>query len=95
MLFAKIAQNTQFIKLWGNQILLQVAFSLTGYTVLLILADRTHSPFVQAQFYTALTLPAIFFGIIAGVVADAFSRKLIMVVTDILLALLFFRLIAD
>ena len=39
---------------------------MANFTALLILADRTHSPFVQAQFYTALTVPAIIFGFIAG-----------------------------
>src|SRR3989344_603146 len=86
----RVLRNIPFLLLWVNQILLQVSFSIVGYAVLLILAYRTHSPFIQAQYYVALTLPAIFFGLIAGVVADVANRKLIMLITDILLAILFF-----
>lgn len=85
-----ILKNSQFLRLWGNQILLQVAFNMSNFTVLLILADRTHSPFVQAQFYTALTLPAILFGLIAGPIVDMTERKRLMLITDALLAVLFF-----
>lgn len=85
-----ILKNSQFLRLWGNQILLQVAFNMCNFTALLIIADRTHSPFVQAQFYTALTLPAIIFGLIAGPIVDMTDRKRLMLITDFLLAILFF-----
>ena len=63
---------------------------MVNFTALLILADRTHSPFVQAQFYTALTIPAIIFGFIAGPIVDITNRKRLIIITDILLAILFF-----
>ena len=63
---------------------------MVNFTALLILADRTHSPFVQAQFYTALTIPAIIFGFIAGPIVDITNRKRLILITDILLAILFF-----
>lgn len=63
---------------------------MSNFTALLILADRTHSPFIQALFYTALTLPAFVFGLIAGPVVDMTERKRLMLITDLLLAVLFF-----
>src|SRR3989344_3282028 len=89
----EILKNHQFMRLWGNQILLQVAFNMSNFTALLILADRTHSPFIQAQFYTALTLPAILFGLIAGPIVDMVERKALMLITDFLLIILFFMYI--
>ncbi|MCL4419056.1 MFS transporter [Patescibacteria group bacterium] len=89
----KILKNHQFLRLWGNQVLLQVAFNMSNFTALLILADRTHSPFIQALFYTALTLPAFAFGLIAGPVVDMTERKRLMLITDLLLAVLFFSYI--
>ncbi len=86
----EILKNYQFLKLWGNQVLLQVAFNMSNFTALLIIADRTHSPFAQAQFYTALTLPAFIFGLIAGPIVDMTERKRLMLITDFLLAILFF-----
>jgi len=84
-----IFNNQQFLRLWLNQMFLQVGFNVCNYTVLLILADRTHSPFVQAQFFAALTLPAFVFGLIAGPIVDMVNRKRLMLISDILLALLF------
>jgi len=63
---------------------------MVNFTALLILAERTHSPFIQAQFYTALTIPAIIFGLIAGPIVDITNRKRLILITDILLAILFF-----
>lgn len=84
-----IFRNHQFLRLWGNQILLQVAFNMCNYTALLIIADRTHSPFAQAQLYAALTLPAFVFGLIAGPIVDITDKKHLMIITDAALAILF------
>lgn len=85
-----ILKNSQFMRLWANQLVLQVAFNMCNYTALLIIVDRTHSPFAQAQFYAALTLPAFVFGIIAGPIVDMFDKKKVMIVTNFLLIILFF-----
>lgn len=89
----EILKNTQFLKLWGNQLLLQVAFNMCNYTALLIIADRTHSVFAQSQFYAALTLPAFAVGLIAGPLIDMVDRKRIMLIANFLLAILFFAYI--
>ncbi len=84
-----IFKNQQFLRLWINQVFLQVGFNLCTFTVFLIIAHRTHSPFVQAQFFTALTLPAFVFGLIAGPIVDIVNRKKLMLITDFLLGILF------
>ncbi|EKD65332.1 MAG: major facilitator superfamily protein [uncultured bacterium] len=85
-----ILSNKQFLRLWLNQIFLQVGFNLCNYTVLLLLADRTHSPFIQAQFFISLILPAFVFGLFAGSIVDLVPRKPLLLVADILLSVLFF-----
>ena len=84
-----IFKNKQFLRLWANQVFLQVGVNVCNYTVLLILADRTHSPFVQAQFFVALTLPAFVFGLIAGSIVDMVNRKALMLTSNIILAIMF------
>ena len=84
-----IFKNGQFLRLWLNQVFMQVGFNLCNYTILLILADRTHSPFVQSLFFASLTLPAFVFGLIAGPIVDMVNRKRLMLISDILLAFLF------
>lgn len=84
-----ILKNTEFLKLWGNQVLLQVGFNICNYTALLIIANRTHSVFAQSQFYAALTLPAFFVSLIAGPLVDIMDRRKIMLVSNFVLAILF------
>jgi MFS family permease len=84
-----ILKNNNFLKLWGSQLLLQIGFNISNYTVLLILANTYHSTFIQAQFFVALTIPAFLFGIFAGPIVDVVNRKKLMVVASMLLALLF------
>lgn len=84
-----ILKNIEFLKLWGNQVLLQIGFNMCNYTVLLIIAHRTHSVFSQAQFYAFLTLPAFFVSLVAGPLVDIVDRKRIMLVSNFILAVLF------
>lgn len=87
--FLEILKNTEFLKLWGNQVLLQVSLNVCNYAALLIIANKTHSVFAQAQFYAALTLPAFVVGLIAGPLIDIVDRKRIMLIANFFLAILF------
>lgn len=84
-----LLKNTQFLKLWSNQILLQIAFNLAGFTALLLIDHLTSSRFALAQFYAMITLPAFLVGIYAGSIIDLTNRKKLMLITDLLLTLLF------
>jgi len=84
-----IFKNTQFLKLWGNQVLLQVAFNMSNFTALLLVNHLTNSRFSVALLYAALTLPAFAVGIFAGAVVDLSDRKKLMLITDVCLAILF------
>lgn len=86
---SSIFNNEQFLRLWINQLFIQVGFNLCNYTVLLILANKTHSTFVQAQFFTALILPAFIFSLVAGPIVDIVNRKRLILASDFLLAILF------
>ena len=85
-----IFKNTQFLKLWGNQILLQIAFNMSNFTAILLISHMTSSRLAIAQFYAAMTLPAFVVGLFAGAVVDLSNRKHLMLLTDALLAGLFF-----
>jgi len=84
-----LLKNKQFLKLWGNQILLQIAFNMSNLTALLLIDNLTSSRFALAQFYAALTLPAFLVGVFAGSIVDLSNRKTLMLVTDAVLAILF------
>lgn len=84
-----IFRNTQFLKLWGNQVLLQIAFNMSNFTALLLIDHLTGSRFALALFYAAMTLPAFLVGIFAGAIVDLTERKRLMLTTDALMAGLF------
>jgi MFS family permease len=86
----EIFKNTQFLKLWGNQVLLQIAFNMCNFTALLMLDHITQSRFALAQFYAAMTLPAFVVGFFAGAIVDMSNRKILMLITDAALCILFF-----
>lgn len=84
-----IFKNTQFLKLWGNQVLLQIAFNMCNFSALLIIENITGSRFALSQFYAAITLPAFFVGIFSGAIVDISNRKKLMLITDACLSILF------
>ncbi len=86
----EILKNGQFLKLWGNQVLLQIAFNMCNFTALLLIDQNFHSRFALAGFYVAMTLPAFLVGIFSGAIVDMTNRKNLMLITDFVLALLFF-----
>ncbi|MEX2028425.1 MAG: MFS transporter [Candidatus Curtissbacteria bacterium] len=85
----EIFKNSQFLKLWGNQVLLQISFNMCNFTALLLINELTQSRFALAQFYAAMTLPAFFIGFFAGSIVDMINRKKLMLITDLALSLLF------
>ncbi|MEO6394060.1 MAG: MFS transporter [Pyrinomonadaceae bacterium] len=83
-----IRQNREFRRIWLGQVVSQMGDwfdSIAVYTLVLALtgSSRAVSLILIARF-----LPTFFFGPIAGVLADRFDRKRIMIVTDGLRALI-------
>lgn len=85
----KLVKNGQFMRLWGNQILLQTSFNMANFTILLLIDQLTSSRFALAQFYAAMTIPSFLVGMIAGAVVDTSNRKWVLLTSDALLAVLF------
>ncbi len=85
----EILKNSQFLRLWGNQVLLQVAFNMSNFTALLLINFLTNSRFSVALLYASLTLPAFLVGAFSGAIVDLTDRKKLMLMTDISLAVLF------
>jgi MFS family permease len=63
-----------FQMLWFSRLLGQIGQGALIYGLLIIVVDRTDSSFYNSLFVICSILPAIFFGLPAGVVADAMPR---------------------
>ncbi len=86
--FLPVLKNANFIALWGGQIFCQLADKV--YLVLMIALIHTQfqpskstiSAWVSALMI-AFTIPAVLFGSVAGVFVDRWSKKTVLVATNI------------
>ena len=72
--FNSIFKNSSFLLLWAAQIFSQVADKVLLILLIALLPDYAPIPGLKGSMYSllleAFTLPAIFFGITAGILVD-------------------------
>ncbi|WP_017749482.1 MFS transporter [Scytonema hofmannii] len=86
--FFPVLRNPNFLALWGGQVFCQLADKV--YLVLMIAiistqfqaSDQTISGWVSALMM-AFTIPAVLFGSLAGVFVDRWSKKAVLVSTNV------------
>jgi len=95
--FAALMRNTNFLKLWGGQIISQLADKI--FLVLLITLAVSYDASYElpgskaSAVMIANTLPAVFFGSTAGTVVDRYPKREVMSITNVLRGLLVLALI--
>ncbi len=80
--YTAVLSNRPFRSLWVNQVCLQFSYHMVNFTLLLSVWKLTESTTATSLLVLSLTLPAILFGIVAGLVADSFDRRSVMLITD-------------
>lgn len=90
--FTALLKNRAFIFLWGGQVVSQIADKVF-FVLLIALLETYKSPpafenSMRSAVMISLTLPAILFGSIGGVIVDIFPKKKIMVLSDFLRGIL-------
>ncbi|MBW4668970.1 MAG: MFS transporter [Cyanomargarita calcarea GSE-NOS-MK-12-04C] len=86
--FLAVLKNPNFLALWGGQVFCQLADKV--YLVLMIAlintqfqtSDQSISGWVSALMM-AFTIPAVLFGSVAGVFVDRWSKKAVLVATNV------------
>jgi MFS family permease len=86
--FLPVFKNPNFLALWGGQVFCQLADKV--YLVLMIAlintqfqaSDQSISGWVSALMMT-FTIPAVLFGSVAGVFVDRWSKKAVLVATNV------------
>lgn len=81
--FRKVFKNRPFMTLWINQILLQLSYNMLNVSLIILVFRLTNSNIIAATFILMAMLPVIIFGIFAGVVADRFDKRKILLATDV------------
>src|SRR6184192_396045 len=77
-----ILRNRAFLALWAAQILSQVAANATTFALIVLVGELTKSNTSSSILILLAIVPAVLFGVFAGVVVDRTDRKRVLVVTN-------------
>ncbi|MBI5123387.1 MFS transporter [Candidatus Roizmanbacteria bacterium] len=81
-----------FFNLWIGEVFTQVSVNLFNFFLILVVFKQTHSNTAVSGAVISFTIPAILFGSIAGVLVDRWSKRKVLIVTNIVRAFLFILL---
>ncbi len=77
-------RNRAFLAVWAAQILSQTAANAVTSALIILVAELTHSNTSSSFLILLAILPAVLFGIGAGVLVDRTDRRFVLVVTNAL-----------
>lgn len=80
--FTKIFPSANLAKLWIAQVISQSGYSMYHIGLLWITLEISNSETVTGWVATIAYLPTLIFGVFAGVVADRYNRKSILLLSD-------------
>lgn len=83
-----ILHNRAFCYLWAGQIISQVATNIILFILALVIYRATSSNTAVSGLFLAYGIPAVLFGMIAGVIVDRIDKRSVMIASDLLRALL-------
>lgn len=79
-----VLRNRNFVKLWTAQILSQTAQQIVNIALVLQVAHFTSSSTAVSGIIICFTIPAILFAAIAGVFVERNSKKVMLILTNVL-----------
>ncbi|HEY8108545.1 MAG TPA: MFS transporter [Patescibacteria group bacterium] len=85
-LVRELEPNRHFLKLWLSQALSLTAFNMVNFTLLIRVFELTGSATMVSLFVLSFGLPSLLFGAVAGVFADRWHRRSVLIVTNVLRA---------
>lgn len=77
--FFSLFKYSGFVKLWVAQVCGQVALNMLHFVLIIQVFQKTGNNFLVGILIAAMSLPSIFLAPLAGVVADSFSRRKILI----------------
>ncbi|MBP6882193.1 MAG: MFS transporter [Candidatus Levybacteria bacterium] len=77
-------KQPSFSYLWLSEIFTQIAFNLFNFFLILHVFELTKSNTAVSLIVVTFTLPAILFGILAGILVDRWSKKRVLLFANIL-----------
>ena len=88
-----VLRNRRFLYLWLAQVATQVGANMVLYALTVAIFEQTHSSTTVSLLILSFLVPAVLFGAVAGVYVDRLDRRMLLVITNLLRALVFLFLI--
>ncbi|MCL5411702.1 MAG: MFS transporter [Patescibacteria group bacterium] len=88
LIVPSVVYNINFLKLWGAQILTQVALNMLYYILTIWVWESTHSNTAVGALILSFGIPAVIFGPFAGVLVDRWDTRMVIVGTNLLRTLM-------
>jgi MFS family permease len=88
-----VLRNRRFLALWLAQVATQVGANMVLYALTVAIFEQTHSSTSVSLLILSFLVPAVLFGAVAGVYVDRLDRRMLLVSTNLLRALVFVFLI--
>jgi len=85
--FNTLLKNPNFVRLWTSQLLSQLTVNLVNFLMLTRVFAVTQSTIAVSLIWVAWSLPALLFGPFSGAIVDSFSRRRMMLITNLLQAI--------
>ncbi len=86
---AAVFRNRPFLLLWLSQLATQVGGNMVLYGLTVLVFSETNSTSAVSLLILTFLAPAVLFSALAGVYVDRYDRRLVLVVTNLLRAVLF------
>lgn len=81
-------KNRSFFFLWISEVFSQIAMNTMNFILILVAFSITNSNTAVSGIVLSFTLPAIFFGILAGILVDRWNKKYVLFGTNAIRAVL-------
>lgn len=82
--FKTLLKSPNFVRLWTSQLLSQLTVNLVNFIMLTRVFAATGSTIAVSLIWVSWSLPALLFGPFSGAIVDNFSRRRMMIVTNLL-----------
>jgi MFS family permease len=82
--FRAVMSRRDFRNLWAAQAASQLADKFLMFTLLIVVYDLSRKASIQSVLMIAYTLPSVFFSAPAGVIADRYDKRTLMLATNVI-----------
>lgn len=82
--FLQVLRIRSFLFLWLSELFSQIATNMMNFVLILVSYGLTNSNTAVSGIVISFTIPAILFGIVAGVYVDRWNKKYVLSITNIL-----------